>query len=260
MSLTKWFIFSPTGLLLTTDNTLPTSPTPPVVLPSRYRKIALPSLDGTPCVAIALDTVPSLPSACRFVNLRTSFDFLPRKDFQQAGKAQELLYWDQNSQYCGNCGAPMQPTSDISKLCTRCKREEWASVSVAVIILIERKAASGQCEDDEVLLIQSKNFRGDYYGLVAGFVETGETLEEAACREIMEETGICVQNLQYRASQPWPFPSVLMVGFTAEYKSGTLHLQTSELRKGDWFKRSALPPLPGNISLARRLIEEWKQR
>ena len=107
------------------------------------------------------------------------------------------------------------------------------------------------------LLVQSHNFSGDYYGLVAGFCETGETLEESACREIWEETGLRVRNLRYCGSQPWPYPSVLMIGFSAEYESGELSLQRSELRKGQWFRRNALPRIPGTVSLARQLIDRW---
>ena len=94
-------------------------------------------------------------------------------------------------------------------------------------------------------------------GLVAGFVETGETLEECVKREVWEETRLHIRNLRYFASQPWPFPNVLMVGFTAEYADGELTLQTSELKKGGWFRRDNLPDIPGKVSLARRLIDHW---
>ncbi|MBF1076962.1 MAG: NUDIX domain-containing protein, partial [Prevotellaceae bacterium] len=80
---------------------------------------------------------------------------------------------------------------------------------------------------------------------------------ESARREIMEETGLQVKNLRYCASQPWPYPSVLMVGYVATYESGELSLQRSELRKGQWFKRKALPQIPGKVSLARQLIDRW---
>ena len=106
-------------------------------------------------------------------------------------------------------------------------------------------------------MVQARNFKGDYYGLVAGFVETGETLEEALQREVMEETGCRIKNIRYFGSQPWPYPSNLMVGFTAEWDGGELKLQESELRKGGWFTCETLPNIPGKVSLARKLIDAW---
>ena len=92
---------------------------------------------------------------------------------------------------------------------------------------------------------------------MAGFVETGETLEECLQREVWEETHLHVTNIRYFASQPWPYPSGLMVGFTADYADGELKLQRSELNKGGWYKRSNLPTIPGKVSLARQLIDYW---
>ena len=106
-------------------------------------------------------------------------------------------------------------------------------------------------------MVQSKNFRADYMGLVAGFVETGETLEQCVAREVMEETNIRIKNIRYYGSQPWPYPCGLMVGFVAEYEGGEMELQTSELNKGGWFGANNLPPVPGKVSLARRLIDAW---
>ena len=108
--------------------------------------------------------------------------------------------------------------------------------------------------------MHAKNFRRDYYGLVAGFVETGETLEEAVEREVREETGISIRNIRYFGSQPWPYPCGLMVGFTAEYEGGALHLQRSELSKGGWYRYDALPEIPGKMSIARQLIDAWLEK
>ena len=90
-------------------------------------------------------------------------------------------------------------------------------------------------------LVHARNFKTDFYGLVAGFVETGETLEEAVHREVKEETGIKIKNIRYFGSQPWPYPCGLMVGFNADYDGGDIHLQQSELSKGAWFTKDNLP-------------------
>jgi len=122
-------------------------------------------------------------------------------------------------------------------------------VAPAIIVLIHR--------GDEVLLVHARNFKGNFYGLVAGFVETGETLEEAVHREVMEETGLTITNLRYFGSQPWPYPSGLMVGFTADYVSGDIHLQREELSRGAWFTKDNLPEIPEKLSIARQILDDW---
>ena len=168
-----------------------------------------------------------------------------------AGKGRELLYWDENTRFCGVCGAPMVRHTDISKRCSVCGKEVWPSLATAIIVLVRR--------GDEVLLVQSNKFRGDYLGLVAGFVETGETLEECVVREVREETQLRVSGIRYFGSQPWPYPSGLMVGFYADYAGGTLRLQRSELNKGGWYRRDNLPPIPGRVSMARMLLDAWME-
>ena len=166
----------------------------------------------------------------------------------------DCLYWDKTTRFCGRCGAPMAMHTDISKRCTRCGSEVWPALQAAIIVAVTRRGG------EEILLVQSKNFRGDYYGLVAGFVETGETLEECVAREVMEETGLRIRDLRYVASQPWPFPCGLMIGFEAETDDEDIVLQRSELNKGGWFTRQNLPAIPGKVSLARKLIDRWLEK
>ena len=139
--------------------------------------------------------------------------------------------------------------TDISKRCEECGKEVWPSLATAIIVLVHR--------GNEVLLVHARNFRGNFFGLVAGFVETGESLEEAVHREVMEETGLTITNLRYFGSQPWPYPSGLMVGFHADYVSGEIKLQKEELAAGQWFTKDNLPEIPEKLSIARRIIDDW---
>lgn len=193
--------------------------------------------------------------------LRQSYYKLSLEDYRKAGKCHELLYWDQNTKFCGVCGGPMRFDTAISKKCELCGKEVWPQLATAVIVLIRRKVsvpdASPSGPSEEILLVHANNFRTDHYGLVAGFVETGETLEEAVYREVLEETGLHITNLRYFGSQPWPYPCGLMVGFTADYDYGKIHLQRSELSKGAWFDRDHLPHIPEKLSIARQLIDHW---
>lgn len=196
--------------------------------------------------------------------LRQSYYKLSEADYLKAGKCHELLYWDQNTKFCGICGGHMRFDTAISKKCEHCGKEIWPSLAIAVIVLIRRNVTVSDKKQEgvthqksEVLLVHANSFRDNHYGLVAGFVETGETLEQAVYREVMEETGLHITNLHYFASQPWPYPCGLMVGFTADYDYGKIHLQHSELSKGAWFDRDHLPHIPEKLSIARQLIDHW---
>ena len=248
-----YFVFCKDDLLLLPLDdgsfTIPCQDEPPTELkPWTHVMSVSPMGDGTEVATYRLDTPPTV-SAFSPTPLRQSFYKLPRELYLKAGKCQELLYWDQNTKYCGICGAPMCMDTDISKKCTECGKEVWPQLATAVIVLIHR--------GNEVLLVRARNFRTDFYGLVAGFVETGETLEEAVAREAMEETGISITNIRYFASQPWPYPCGLMVGFNADYVSGEIHLQQSEIAKGGWFTRDNLPNIPEKLSIARMLLDNW---
>lgn len=198
---------------------------------------------------MARSTQEALSDNYRWVDLRESFHVLPERVYRQAGKASELLYFDLQHRYCGICGAPMEWASSISKRCTRCGEELWPKLNTAIIVLVRK--------GEEALLVKAKNFRRDYYGLVAGFVETGESLEECVAREVMEETSLRVANIRYFASQPWPYPMGLMVGFQADYAGGDIALRDGELRDAAFFTRDTIPAIPGKMSMARMLIDDW---
>jgi len=247
-----WFLFCGDELALTEDGCVPQGDACPVPLQPWNTVCRLPLLDGVPCRAVRLDA-PVVVPGLRMAGLRTSFRLLPADLYGMAGKARELLYWDANTKFCGVCGAPMRRHTDISKRCTACGKEVWPSPAIAIIVAVTRD------EGRELLMVQSRKFKADYMGLVAGFVETGETLEECVVREVLEETGLRVGNIRYFASQPWPYPCGLMVGFKAECRGGSLRLQHSELTKGGWFSPEELRRIlvPGRLSMARMLIDDW---
>ena len=257
-----YFIFSKTDLLLQKQKdgslSIPLCDDVPVeVKPWTHIMDVSPMDDGTLVKTLNVDSsrqiaitdVTLRDSGHEFVGLRQSYYHLSNELYLKAGKCSELLYWDRNTQYCGVCGAPMRMHTDISKKCSECGKEVWPQLATAVIALIHR--------GDEVLLVHAKNFKSDFYGLVAGFVETGETLEEAVAREVMEETGLTIKDITYQRSQPWPYPCGLMVGYTAAYVSGDIRLQRSELSKGGWFRYDEMPKIPEKLSVARKLIDQW---
>lgn len=246
---TYWFIFHNGALLLRENGRLPWGKEAPVPAEGDSPILHIPDYDGRPCRTFtAKDGI--VPSGYSYTGLRETFDILPSDLYALASKSHELLFWDRHSRYCGICGAPMVFHTDISKCCTKCGQEVWPALQIAIIVAVTRG-------NEEILLVQSRNFKHDYMGLVAGFVETGETLEECVRREVMEETGITISDITYFASQPWPYPCGLMVGFKAKYVEGDVHLQLSELKKGGWFRRDNMPDIPGKVSLARRLIDDW---
>ena len=248
-----WFVFCKTDLLLEKlpdgTYTIPHGEEPPVEIKPWNTIHNITPFEDAEVKTFRIDAPVTDHPRFEMCGLRASFNKIPRDLYLKAGKCQEILYWDMNTQFCGVCGAPMKMHTEISKRCEHCGKEVWPQLATAVIVLIHK--------GDEVLLVHAKNFQRDFFGLVAGFVETGETLEQAVERETLEETGIHIRNIRYFGSQPWPYPCGLMVGFQAEYDDGEIHLQHSELSAGGWFKKENLPDIPEKLSIARMLIDNW---
>lgn len=236
----QYYLFHNNQLLLDADNIVPVSaPDGSEVMPFCLD-------DGVECRCAEVDSVPT---DLHPIDLRSSYDVLPFTDYLRAGKAAELIYWHNNHRFCSHCGSPLQSQTVISKLCPKCGKEWWPQLSPAIIVLIHR--------GEEILLVRSRNFKGTHWGLVAGFVEFGESVEECVMREVNEETRLTIANLRYFGSQPWPYPQGLMLGFTAKYISGELKIQQSELKEGGWFSIHHLPEIPKPLSMARRLIDNY---
>lgn len=250
---TFWFVFIGNSLILEHDKDtyrVPCMDEPPFPMKEWTPCQELPPIDGIPCMAYSLNVPPADLKNMVTVGLRESWTLLPREFYNAAGKASELLYWDSSTKYCGVCGAPMKRATTISKQCTNCGKEMWPQVSPAIIVRIRR--------GDDILLVHAKNFRrSEMYGLVAGFVETGETLEQCVEREVAEEVGLEIKNIKYFGSQPWPYPCGIMIGFTADYVRGEVQVQEEELSNAGWFNRNHLPPIPDKMSIARKLIDDY---
>jgi NAD+ diphosphatase len=207
-------------------------------------------LDDLDCYAVDVDTALELPSDVGVEGLRALYGRLPDELYAVAGRAVQILLWDQTHRFCGRCGQPtVNAPADRAKLCPRCGLLSFPRLSPAVIMLIQRG-------EDELLLARNRAFADGFYSVLAGFVEPGESLEEAVAREVREEVGLEIRDIRYFGSQPWPFPHQLMIGFTAHYASGQISLQADEIVEANWYsRRGELPRLPGKLSIARRLID-----
>ncbi|MEK7245828.1 MAG: NAD(+) diphosphatase, partial [Pseudomonadota bacterium] len=178
-----------------------------------------------------------------------------------------LIHWHGASRFCGACG---QPTTACdgghTRRCTdtHCGRDHFPRTDPAVIMLLTRPAPEGRPDQARCLLARQPHWPDGFYSALAGFVEPGEGLEAAVAREALEEVGLGLAAISYRASQPWPFPSSLMLGFRAEAADEEIRRDDKELADARWFTRAELKTLPSEDlrlsrpdSIARFLIEEW---
>lgn len=208
--------------------------------------------DGRLCYAVDL-VEETAPDDMDFKDLRQVYGSMEEDLFVLGGRAVQIVEWDRTHQYCGRCGSKTYTKdNERVKACPECKLMNYPRLSPAVIMAVEK--------GNELLLARSAHFPTGMFSVLAGFVEPGETIEECVVREVKEEVGITVSNVRYVASQPWPFPNSLMLGFTAEYIEGELNLDPVEIAEAGWFTADSLPSIPGRISIARRLIDRFLEK
>lgn len=214
--------------------------------------------DGTDLFAyeVESDEPPAVPEGTRFAELRAVAALMPQDQAGLLGYARAMVNWRRTHRHCGRCGARTVPAKAGHVLvCTNpiCRHEQFPRIDPAIIVLV--------IDGDRVLLGRQASWPAGRYSTIAGFVEPGESLEDAVAREVYEETGIRVDGIEYHSSQPWPFPSSLMLGFTARAVSQDIDLRDLELEDARWFTRedivSGTPFLPPSVSISFRLIEHW---
>ena len=207
----------------------------------------------TDCYVVSLDNAPTPPKGMVFRDLRSLYGIFDDDVFCLAGRAIQIVHWHREHRFCGRCGAAMiDRRTELARKCPNCNFISYPRLSPAVIMSVVR--------DDHILLARAPRFPTGMYSTLAGFVEPGETLEEAVCREVFEEVALIVDDVRYVASQPWPFPHSLMIGFSARYLSGEISIDSKELEDAQWFSPPALPLLPSKISISRLLIENFLQQ
>ena len=202
---------------------------------------------GKPIYAADLDEPPHAIDA-QLINLRALYGHAGDEAFALAGRATQLIDWHRQHRFCGRCGtATFMKSDEFAMQCPSCALVAYPRISPAVMVLVRR--------GNDLLLARSPHFKPGVFSALAGFVEPGETLEQCAQREVLEEVNVQITNLRYFRSQSWPFPNSLMLAFFADYVSGEINPDPREIEAAAWFSRDNLPRLPDRVSIARRLID-----
>ncbi len=207
-------------------------------------------LDSRACYAVEVSQDFAVPGSLYYPNIRDLYGILPDRELALAALAVRIIDFDRTTTFCGQCGAETRMSRiERAKICDRCGLITYPRTSPAIIVLVRN--------GDKILLARSPRFPSDLFSIIAGFVEPGETLEEAVHREVKEEVGIRIANIRYIGSEPWPFPNSLMLGFIADYAGGEIAIDNNEIIGAGWFDREHMPRLPSPMSISRALIEYW---
>lgn len=248
----RWLVFQNAGfLLLNQSNAVLQEEEMTSLKSSLVRHFSLGIWDNIDYYCAELDPSHVISSTVQAVPLRHALSVLHRHQYALAVKASSVLNWDKHHQYCGSCGIKTyHPTQQFERICPQCQLSFFPRISPSIIVRIRK--------DDQLLMARSPHFPVGVYGLIAGFVDSGESLEEAVLREVKEEVGILIKNIQYFNSQPWPFPDSLMVAFTADYDSGEIVIDDHEISEAGWYKYDQLPGWPSmQYSIAYALIDDF---
>jgi NAD+ diphosphatase len=208
-------------------------------------------IDDQSCWSHAVaDPTIAPPAGWEWHETRSLLNVLSAAQLHAISCARQLHWWQSRHRFCGCCGTPtVDGVEERVKRCPSCGALFFPAASPAMIVAITR--------GEKLLLAHNRNFRPDMFSLLAGFVEPGETLEQATTREVREEVGIEIAAPRYITSQPWPFPNSLMIGFRAEHRSGEICVDGKEIEQAGWFTRDALPEIPRVGTVARLLIDGW---
>ena len=247
-----WFAFRGDRLLLLEGDGIrvPRAPAPedPGLETSFSRPVG--PLNGSACWAAEVPEKAEAPKGTEFRDLRAIFTAVDDDFFAVAGRAKQIVNWHATHRFCGRCGGETEIVdAELAMRCARCGMMHHPRVSPAVIVRVRR--------GEEILLARSPGFPKGMRSVLAGFVEPGESIEETIRREVKEEVGIEVENLGYFGSQPWPFPNSLMIGFTADHAGGEITPEPGEIEDAGWYRADDLPLLPPNVSIARRMIDDF---
>jgi NAD+ diphosphatase len=218
------------------------------------RKQYLGALDGRHCFSVELKLDAKEAEGLRFANLHMLHGTFGELLHALAGRAVQIVEWDRTHQFCGACAEPtVASEQDRSRMCPHCQIPMYPRLAPAMIVAVEREGS--------ILLARSPHFPPNIMSVLAGFVEPGESAEDAVVREVYEETSIVVQDVQYFGSQAWPFPNSLMLGFRARYASGEIEIDGEEIEEAAWFPADAMPHMfPGRVSISQWLIQDFLER
>ncbi|MGH7279023.1 MAG: NAD(+) diphosphatase [Candidatus Rokuibacteriota bacterium] len=254
----QWLIVQEQHLVIPVDGgdsfCLPNGACPPALRDIVTAPLCLGTVGGTPCWVAALAPEAPLPAGfTRETLVPMRGTRLPDDLLSLGGMALQILHWESTSGHCSRCGAATaRIEGEWGKRCPRCRYEHYPHLHPAVIVLVR--------DGDRCLLTRKAEWAPGRYALVAGFVDNGESLEGAVQREVHEEVGLDVDEVQYVGSQNWPFPSQLMVGFVARYAGGEVRIDRDELEDARWFPVDALPEGPSRHSIARFILDNYARR